>query len=205
MDQFGGRVEMEWTPDDYWTLYGSGEVFSEGAPPRALKDGVTANAVRAGGLYRFHEGRKIALGWGVMDFSDGNLRNEISPRIEQRVLTRPRFTLDALGDLYFSTNSLDDAAYFNPKSFFTPTFALSASHLTWRRYHNSFEQTIEGSVGGALQSGFEGRATGAIAYKHNWNIGLRCSLSYGASLASRVYDGDRQREWAGFFELNLRF
>ncbi len=201
----GGRAEVEWTPTDHLRLFAVGEIFSRETPMRALKNGVRANAVDLGVGYRFHESRDVALAWRLMDFSDGNVRNEFFPRFAQRVLDLPRFTLTGAVDLYFATNSRTDVAYFSPERLFSPTVALTAEHLAWRRYRWSFVHALTGTVGGTFQSGFAGAPIGGVAYEHRWQFGLRVDLSYGILFGSRVFDGDREQEIAAFTQLNVRF
>jgi biofilm PGA synthesis protein PgaA len=200
-DGLGGRAEIEWTPTDHVSLSGTGEIFSRETPIRALKNGTTADAVELGAGYRFHESRGLALTWRLMDFSDGNVRNELFPRFAQRVIDRPLFTLTGIGDLYYSTNSRTDVAYFSPEWVFTPTVALVAEHVAWQQYRRSFVHALTGTVGGTFQAGFDGEPIGIIAYEHRWQFGRQVALSYGILFGSRVFDGDREEEIAGF----LRF
>jgi biofilm PGA synthesis protein PgaA len=204
-DGLGGRAEIEWTPTDHLSLSAVGEIFSQETPLRALKNGATADAVELGVGYRFHESSELGLGWRFMDFSDGNERHEVFPRFRQRVLDRPRFTLTTNVELYYSTNSRTDVVYFSPEWIFTPTVALVAEHVAWRRYRRSFAHALTGTVGGTFQSGFDGEPIGSIAYEHRWQFGPRVALSYGILFGSNVFDGDREQQVAGFLELSLRF
>jgi hypothetical protein len=60
-------------------------------------------------------------------------------------------------------------------------------------------------VGGTWQKGFDGAPIGSIAYEHRWQFGLQWELTYGILFASRVFDGDREQDWDGFVQLNVRF
>ena len=204
-DRVGGRGEIEWTPTDELSLSAVGEIFSQETPLRALRNGVTANAVELGGAYAFHESRSAGLTWRLMDFSDGNVRNEFFPRFTQRVIDRPLFTVAATVELYVSTNTRTDVPYFSPERIFTPTVSLLAEHVTWRQYRRSFAQTLTLTVGGTWQAGFDGAPIGAVAYEHRWQFGLQWELTYGVLFASRVFDGDREAEVDGFVQLNMRF
>jgi biofilm PGA synthesis protein PgaA len=204
-DRVGGRLELEWTPTDELSLTAAGEIFSQETPLRALKNGVTANAVDLGIGYTFHESTSLGLAWRLMDFDDGNTRNEFFPRFSQRVIDRPLFTVTAIVELYASTNSKTDVPYFSPERIFTPTVSLLAEHVTWRRYQRSFVQALTLGVGGTWQKGFDGAPIGSIAYEHRWQFGLQWELTYGILFASRVFDGDREQDWDGFVQLNVRF
>jgi biofilm PGA synthesis protein PgaA len=204
-DGLGGRAEIEWTPTDQLSLSAVGEIFSRDTPMRALKNGVTADAVELGAGYQFQESRGLGLTWRLMDFSDGNVRNELFPRFTQRVLDRPGLTLTGIVELYYSTNSRTDVAYFSPGWIFTPTVALVAEHVAWRRYRRSFVHALTGTIGGTFQQGFDGEPIGILAYEHRWQLGPQVDLSYGILFGSRVFDGDREQEVAGFTQLSVRF
>jgi biofilm PGA synthesis protein PgaA len=204
-DRVGGRAEIEWTPTDELSLSATGEIFSQETPLRALVNGTTANLAELGVGYTFHESTSLGLAWRLMDFSDGNTRNEFFPRISQRVIDWPLFTVTAMGDFYASTNTKTDVAYFSPESIFTPTASLLFEHVTWRRYRQSFVQALTLTVGGTWQKGFDGAPIGAVAYEHRWQFGPQWELTYGVLFASRVFDGDREQEIDGFVQLNVRF
>jgi biofilm PGA synthesis protein PgaA len=204
-DRVGGRAEIEWAPTDQLTLSAMGEIFSQDTPLKALKNGVTANAVEAGIGYRFHESSELAFTWRRMDFSDDNVRNEFIPHFAQRVLDKPRLTVTAIVEPYYSTNSRTDVPYFSPEWVFSPTVALAVEHTAWRRYRWSLVQALTATAGGTWQSGFDPEPNGSLAYEHRWQFGPRCELSYGVSIGSAVYDGDRQLQFAGFTRLSVRF
>jgi biofilm PGA synthesis protein PgaA len=204
-DGIGGRAEVDWTPTDHLSLWTMGEIFSRDTPLRALRNGTTADAVEVAVRYRFHESTAAGLSWRLMDFSDGNIRHEFFPRFTQRVLDWPGFTVTASAELYVSTNTRSDVAYFSPEHIFTPTLSLVAEHVAWRRYRRSFVHALTLTGGGTFQEGFDGAPIGVVAYEHRWRFGPRIELSYGILLASRVFDGDREAEVAGFTQLGVRF
>jgi biofilm PGA synthesis protein PgaA len=204
-DQFGGRLLAQWAPDDHWRLYASGELFAETTPMRALKSGITADAVEAGVGYLVHESRRVELAWRYTDFSDGNIRHELFGRLGQRVVDQPRFDVFATLDLYYSTNSKSTGPYFSPPHIFTPSLAVLAEHVAWRRYRSSFVQALQLSVGGTFQDGFGGDVIGGAEYTHRWRWDPRFELSYGIRAASRVFDGGREADYGGFVQLTARF
>ena len=140
-----------------------------------------------------------------MDFSDGNVRNELFPRFTQRVLDRPVFTLTGIVDLYYSTNSLTDVAYFSPEWIFTPTVALVAEHVAWRRYRRSFVQSSPAPSAGPSSRASTASRSAPSPTSIGGNSDPRSTLSYGILFGSRVFDGDREQEVAGFIQLNVRF
>jgi biofilm PGA synthesis protein PgaA len=204
-DELGGRLELDWTPDDHWTLYALGELFAEATPMRALKNGITADAAEAGVVYRLHESTWVSGSGRVTSFSDDNVRSELMARSLHRVVDVPRFDVQVGPDLYLSTNSQTGGPYFAPELYATASVTALAEHLTWRRYRWSFVQALELSAGAGYQEGFGWEAIGAVEYAHRWRWDPWLELSYGIRVGSRVYDGDRQEDYGVFLELNARF
>ena len=204
-DGLGGRGELEWRPTDHVSVGAVGEIFSRDTPLRALRNGVTADAVELGAGYRFHESRQLGLSWRYMDFSDGNERHELFPRFAQRVVDQPRFTVTPLLELYYLTNSRTDVAYFSPEWLFSPTLSAVIEHVAWRHYRRSFVHALTLMVGGTFQSGFDGEPIGSVAYEHRWLLGRQIALSYGILVGSRVFDGDREQQVEGFVQICMRF
>ena len=108
-------------------------------------------------------------------------------------------------ELYYSTNSRTDVAYFSPEWIFTPTVAVVVEHVAWRRYRRSLVHALTGTVGGTWQSGFDAEPIGSIAYEHRWGFGPQADVAYGILFGSRVFDGDREKEVSGFVQLSVRF
>ena len=205
MDEFGGQLQLRWTPDDHWSAYAAGEIFASTVPLRALKNDITANSVEAGAGYRFHESRHVEVAWRFTDFSDGNARHEAFARLGERVIDLPRFDVFATLDLYYSTNTKSNVPYFSPELVFTPSLIVAFEHVTWRRYRRSFVQALQLTPGGTFQEGFSADVIGAVQYEHRWRWDPRYEVSYGVRAASRVFDGDREQSWAGFVQLTVRF
>jgi hypothetical protein len=204
-DGLGGRGEIEWTPTDQLSLAAVGEIFSQETPLRALKTGVTADAAELGIAYRFHESTGLRLTGRLMEFSDDNVRSEIFPQFLQRVLDRPRLTVTAIVELYYSTNSRSDGAYFSPEWIFSPTVSLVTEHVAWRRYRRSFVHALSVAGGATLQSGFDAEPIVNVAYEHRWQLCPQIALSYGIAFGSNVFDGDREQRIVGFLQAGVRF
>jgi biofilm PGA synthesis protein PgaA len=204
-DEVGGRLELDWTLDDHWTLYALGELFVEATPMRALKAGVTADAVEAGVVYRLHESLRVAGAGRVTSFSDDNVRYELQGSSLHRVIDVPRFDVQVGPELYLSTNSGTDGPYFAPELYATASANALGEHLTWRRYRLSFVQALELSAGASFQEGFGWDAIGSVEYAHRWRWDPWLDLSYGIRVGSRVYDGDRQADYSAFLEVTGRF
>lgn len=201
----GLRIATLWHLDDHWSVPAVAEIFSRDTPLRAIRNGVRANAFSLGVNYRAHESRVLRLNGQVMDFNDGNFRASLGLSGEQRLLTWPKHKLTAFGEVTASSNSLNDAAYFNPDSDLTLLGGLEHLWRIYRRYERSFHQRIRVSGGHYSQEGFGGDYILGFEYAHLWEAHYRFNLSYGIGRDRRVYDGDPEWRTYGFLSLNWRF
>ena len=204
-NRVGGRVTGDWTPDDQWGVHLSGQLAAAETPLRAIKTGVIGNSGEGGVRYRFHESREIGLDWRVTSFSDDNLRQEGFFHLSQRLVDVPRFALTAILELYGSTNSRTDVAYFSPGWIVTPDVAVEAEHLAWRRYRTSLTQALVLTVGATFQQGFDGAPIVVGRYEHRWHWNPRFELTYGVEAGSRVFDGGRQQDYSTYVQFRGKF
>lgn len=193
-----------WYRDDHWSFPFALEIFSADTPLRALRNGVDADAARLGVDYRQSELRSMGLGGQTMDFSDGNQTGRMSAYWRERLVTRPHYKLDGVVDLYASTNRRDDVPYFSPEQDFSAELTFDNDWLLYRRYSRTFGHRLALSGGGYWQKGFGTNPVGAILYEHNWQADYRFSLSYGAVLSRRVYDGDGETGVEYYLRLGWR-
>jgi biofilm PGA synthesis protein PgaA len=205
LNRLGGRLAAVFTPDDHWYIRASGEIFAQDTPLRAIKTGVTANSGGAGLTYRWHESRDVDVGWRFMGFSDGNDRHEVNLALAQRLIDVPRFDLIGRLEFYGSTNSQSDGAYFSPEWIASPAVTLIGEHVAWRRYRTSFVHALTVTVGATAQKGFDTKPIATASYEHRWRWDPRFELVYGVRGGSRVFDGDREQEYGGFFAFRGRF
>lgn len=201
----GLRIATLWHLNDHWSVPAVAEIFSRDTPLRAIRNGVRANAFSLGVNYRAHESRALRLNGQVMDFNDGNFRASLGLSGEQRLLTWPKHKLTAFGEVTASSNSIDDAAYFNPDSDLTLLGGLEHLWRIYRRYERSFHQRVRVSGGQYSQEGYSGDYLLGFEYAHLWEADYRFSLAYGVGRDRRVYDGDPEWRTYGFLSLNWRF
>lgn len=204
-DDLGLSFSGTWYRDDHWSFPFALEMFSAETPLRALRNGVDADAARLGVDYRQSELRRMGLGGEVMDFSDGNQRGRLSGYWRERLVTGPHYKLDGVMDLYTSTHRRDDVPYFSPEQDFSAELTFDNDWLLYRRYSRTFGHRLALSGGGYWQKGFGGNPVAAILYEHNWQADYRFSLSYGAVLSRRVYDGDGEMGVEYYLRLGWRF
>lgn len=181
------------------------ESFSTQIPVRAYFHDITGAGYRASGVYRLHEATQLTASIGYLDFSDTNERMSLSLSMEQRLMNFPRFKMIAVPSIYQSQNSRDDTPYFNPEEDRTINLSIRNEWLTYHRYHSSFKQILEFSIGQYYQKGFGSNSIDAVVYQHQWDIDELLSFSYGMKMSHNYYDGDKEQRLAGFASLSWLF
>ena len=187
--EFGSRTELHVSPDDYWYFDFAYDSFLVDVPLHARAFGIDAARFEASASYRESDWREYGIGLNHSRFSDGNKRNEVFARFEQGLWAHESWYMRLFADAYTSTNSLSNTAYFNPSS----DWSLSLTHLTrhtfFRRYDRRFSQSLYVTIGSYQQSGFSGKALGAIRYGHIYEFSDTQSLEWAIAIASHPYDG----------------
>lgn len=204
-NKLGARLSGWHDINDNWRIGGSAERLSQNTPLRAMRNGVTADGGNAYVRWYQNERREYQFSIAPSWFSDGNNRVEAGLIAKERMLTRPRFTLDFTPSVYGSVNSKENVPYYNPKQDFSVTPALQAEHVLYRHYETVWSQQFAAGVGAYWQK--------------NHHTGLITQLGYGQRLQfnnvvdagimltwdKRPYDGKRERNLGVAFDMNLRF
>jgi biofilm PGA synthesis protein PgaA len=199
------RAAVTWTPGDHWEIGGALEKFTRDTPIRALKNGVTADAASLGAVYRVSEQRDFRWGATLVDFSDGNRRTALSGRYRERLLTLPRFRVDAVAGLYASHNTKDNVAYFSPANDGSFAPEIDLSHVLYRRDGIVYEHRLALSPGLYWQERFGARPVGALRYDHRFRSGDRVDAGVGVALGRQSYDGQYETSLALLFDATVRF
>ena len=199
------RAAATWTPDDRWEIGGALEKFSRDTPIRALRNGVTADAASLGAVYRVSEQRDFRWGATLVDFSDGNFRTALSGQYRERLLTLPRFRIDAVAGLYTSHNTKDNVPYFSPANDGSFAPEIDLSHVLYRRDGIVYEHRLALSPGLYWQERFGTRPVGALRYEHRFRSGDRVDAGVGVALGRQSYDGRYETSLALLFDATLRF
>jgi biofilm PGA synthesis protein PgaA len=200
----GGRVEGEWSRDDYWQIGGSGEKFSSDTPIRALFHGITADALNAHVVYRASESREVKLTSQAMLFSDGNTRTNLGADWRERMFTSPHFHINALGDLGLSHNTRPDAPYFNPRSAVLVAGGVELVQILYRRYELTYEHAVVGLAGPYWEQHF---GTG-LAWSAHYEQRIRgdaLEAALGVGFARQPYDRVYENAVTLSFNLTWRF
>ena len=186
---------FDWHLDDHWSFATRYESFSLDAPLRARAEGLSGRKLEAAARWRAHESLDARAAISRLALSDGNMRLALLLSSEQRLRADARHVTSGRADLYLSRASRPGGLYFNPARDAYLGYGLQHDWLTWRDYDWAFTQRFSVSGGLSWQEDFGADPTGALRYEHLWQLDRRWTLRYGAGLASRVYDGSRERQW----------
>jgi len=203
--QLGGRLGLRWELDDHWTLPASLELFSRETPLRALRQGITADAIDLGIVYRASELRRISLTAQVMNFSDDNFRRSLSAGLEQRLVTLPSYQLTGIINLTASANSRNGTVYFNPERDVSATLTLDNLQRLYRRYDRAFSHRLALTIGNDWQKHYADDFLAGFDYEQLWEFASRFELVYGFSRFRRIYDGLPEYQNYTYGRLGWRF
>lgn len=201
----GGTLFASLDLNDYLNLSGGLQSFSDLAPYRAMKNGIFAQSADLGFAYRLSESRRFDGGAAFLNFSDGNKRVNLQGSYLERWITAPSYVLNSILSVFYSHNSKQGVPYFNPSNGASVELTLDNDWLTYRHYDQSFHQRFALGIGGYWQDHFGAGPIGSFLYEHRWSANNTLDLVYGASVASRIYDGNRQTNLAYYLTLNWRF
>ncbi|PSD31478.1 poly-beta-1,6 N-acetyl-D-glucosamine export porin PgaA, partial [Stenotrophomonas maltophilia] len=199
----GLRAAVGWQFNDYWH---AGLVAARNDPEASMQAraaDITADSVSAQVDYRRSELTHWTFGASRFRYDDGNHRELFSTRLEQRLLTRPRWLIDGLASAYTSRGSRDDAPYFNPKRDRMVEIGLRIDQQLWRHYERHFRHRLTVSLGDYWQDGLGSALVPSVSYMHEWQLGPGRVFEYGVRWSRPVYDGHRERHIG--FEAALRW
>ncbi|WP_162277346.1 poly-beta-1,6 N-acetyl-D-glucosamine export porin PgaA [Rhodoferax koreensis] len=176
-----------------------------------------ASKTLVGMAYRWNEARRVAADLAYYDFNDGNKRQALSVAWFERLYSGYGRTLDLQTAAYSSTNTAQDAIYFNPKRDTAVSATLAGDWQTWRRYDRAFNQRVSLTVGSYLQhsnvrqdDAWAERTYGwnmfeDARYEHEWQFGPDRSTRYGVGVRRFPYDGKYETKSYIYLNLNWRF
>ena len=190
----GSLTSVVYLPVDAWRFGASYTSFAEDLPLRAKAQQIEAkrSSVFTGFRTSDHRWSWVASA-SRYDFSDGNRRSvlftspgyayELQPRREQRVFL----------EYYRSSNTLDNAVYFNPAR----DENVSVVHKTSFVFDSRFRRHVDHlylSVGTYGQKGFDRHGVWGVRYEQDYDFTRNTALTAGVGYARRVYDGSHEFE-----------
>jgi biofilm PGA synthesis protein PgaA len=201
----GARVTAAYDFNDQWQVGGSLEWLSRDTPLRALRSDISSNAATA--FVRWHQSDQREWTFSVTPshFSDGNDRlvGVISGR--ERLYTAPTLKADLLVNIAASRNSSDEGPYYSPRADLEVLPTLNITHLLYRHYETTLEQTFLLGAGTYSQRGHGTGAIGALGYGLRYRYNDVFDIGATVTGVSRPYDGVRERELRVMLDINFRF
>jgi biofilm PGA synthesis protein PgaA len=205
VEETGGVLRGNWSPDDHWSLRLQGERFSDATPLRALFYGIREDRIIGSGAYRWNESRSLYMSLSSGWFTDDNHRVEGSVSFTERLIDEPRFDLDLILDLYGSTNSRDNAPYFNPQEDLSGKGVIKAEHIIYRLYETSLSQQVTAGLGVYAQENYSTGITGKLGYELRLRYHPRIEATLGGELGQNRYDGEDEPYYKFNFLIHGKF
>jgi biofilm PGA synthesis protein PgaA len=198
-------VRGTWYRDDHFSVSGVAELSSTQVPLRGIRAGVDGNFVGASAQYRWHESQAVRVGYGYLDFDDGNERNLLGAVFERRVIQVPHYRMTAFIEGSGSLNDRDDVIYYSPESDASLSLTLDNEWVNYRRYERRFAQRLGLSIGRYWEENYSPDYTWGVSYQHDWDFSEAFRLHYGVVHGRRVFDGDPEYETAIIAGIDVRF
>jgi biofilm PGA synthesis protein PgaA len=185
----GARGAIDWRLSDAWTLAGLVDLDSNDVPLRGARVGVAADVAQVTALYTRHESLAGAIGTRFQSLSDGNAARYLFANGRQRIVNRPRWKVDVMGEVAASGAERDDVVYFSPTRDTTVWAGLRHEGRLFRRYDRSLVQTASVAIGRYDQSGYSAGEVWRAEYGLTWQPGKRLAFGAGLERARMRYDG----------------
>lgn len=201
----GLRGNADWRIGDVWTLATLIELDSDAVQLRAYRAGVEADVVGATARYTPHESASMNLGWRHERLSDGNHHSSVFADGRYRLVNRPRWKLEATGELALSASARVDVPYFSPGRDASLTGGLFHELRIYRRYERSVSQSVGLSAGRYDQRGYAAGSVWNARYELEIAVSDRLRLGFGAERARQRFDGEREMSTLAFATVNARF
>lgn len=201
LDTTGLSFDLRWRFSDTVDGTLSARRHDPDASLQARASGIQADSVGVSLAWNRDERTGVSGSAQRSRYDDGNLRDTVSLRFDQRLFTAPHLALTGSAGAYASRGTRAAAPYFNPAHDRSFEYTLKADHVTWRRYERHFRQRLSATLGEYWQDGYGSALTTAIQYEHEWRFAPGRTLTYGARWAKPVYDGHQERHlglYAGF-------
>jgi biofilm PGA synthesis protein PgaA len=204
-NDFGSFTLINFYPDDYWSFSLSYDSFSTDVPLRARVFGIESDKLEAAITYRESEWRSYRLLLSHMKFSDGNKREQALLGYEQGLFVKNNWKMRIIPELYMSSNSRDDAPYFNPDHDLNISITHLTEHTVWRMYYRAFVHRLFLTAGMYSQSDFSSEPVWTVHYQQEHDFSDTHSLLWGGYIARRSYDGNPVHEYSLYLTYTWRF
>ncbi|MGF6900915.1 tetratricopeptide repeat protein [Paraburkholderia sp. GAS348] len=201
----GGNGEVEYAFSDYFKATAAVDSDDNALPWKAYVEHIWGRTARAGFSFANGDRQSANLSYSVGRYSDSNFHQEITIGGTQRVFTAANqlINVSLTGDT--SSNTVANAAYFNPSRDYSIEATAMHQWSIWRRGERALQQRIFLSGGAYNERGFGTSAFWGARIEHAWTFTHDITFSYGIGVASHVYDGSRELSETGYLVLNVPF
>ncbi|MAK56456.1 MAG: poly-beta-1,6 N-acetyl-D-glucosamine export porin PgaA [Pusillimonas sp.] len=201
----GALSSFEYALDDAWTLGGSLAWRGQATPLRALANNISANNVQAWVRWAPNSEREWMFSVSPSRFSDGNRRVELRLAGKEPLKKWSTVRLDGEIDISASTNTKDNAPYYNPKADLGVLAGVRVTHLITQRYESRLEHYVQLLAGSYSQKHFGTGPMAAIGYGITWRANRNLEVSSSVLGIRRPYDGNQEKELRFALNISLRF
>lgn len=200
----GLTLAATWRFDDFWSVSGDVQTYSNNTPVRAYYNGVDAASTDVSVLYRLNESEHYRANAGLMSFSDGNLRNALGFSHYHTVFQNEHHHFSLTESVGFSSNTKLDGPYFSPSVDGLVGVSAEYKGILDRHYDRYFQHRLRTGIGSYYQETVGTGLAMNVEYEHRWNRSKAFSWYYGASLARRPYDGNVEDNTGLFAGVNWK-
>ena len=193
---FGHSTNLTYNPNDKVSLSAQYDSYSLNVPLHARVLNIKAQEWNLVAAYRQSESFIATTLIRHLLMSDNNKKFSYTLQLDKAVTTKAfwktRFVLEGNA----TTNTLGDAAYFNPKELYSLTLTPMIEHTWFRRYERSFTDRLYIGAGVQWQKSFSPKSIGDFRYEQDYKFSDTFSVLVGANFGRRNYDSANADYWS---------
>ena len=204
--RLGGMARAQYELNDYWTLKGEAQSFSDSTPMRALNQGIRADEFNLGATWRQSESRSVDVGASYMGFSDNNSREALNVAYLERLFVSPHWQIDGRVSAATSHNTKDETRpYYNPQNDYLLQAGPRVTQYLYHRYETLWQHSLQFTPGIYSQQHYGSSFAYGLTYEQRLRLTdtFETGLSFG--LARQAFDGTYENDANLTFDLVKRF
>ena len=194
-DEEGYSGRVRYRPSDKWNLFGAYHTFSEEVPLRGKAVGVTSDQWHFDSYYHTSD---YLWEWffaaDAFDFSDTNRRREWYSEVTYGLDLKEKYEKRLVLELAQSSNTLAPTVYYNPMS---ATTVIGGYKYWWLYDISKYKRHADDIyvwAGMYDQQNYGSAPIYGVRYQQDYQLDDGFSLNWFASVASHVYDSNRELE-----------
>lgn len=188
-DNLGGLTQITLRPDDYFSFIAAYDSHSLNVPIRARTSDIEGEEYNFTAVYRHSEGFLAQVIATYLDMSDTNEHKTYNIRLDKAITTSARWKTRLALEGTRTTNSLDDALYYNPERVYTAYLIPMVEHTWFERYETYFIDRLYLNYGLQKQKDFSSEEVWSIRYEQDHKLSDVLSFSIGVNYSRENYDG----------------